>query len=179
MTRAPTASDLGFALGPRINAGGRVGRADLGVRLGLYRRIGALASDSESEAMAAELVDRFGKMPAEVDGFAVVELRHTRNIGDNRFNVYFADGHAPAASLVIMVALAVHGLAQGWANQLKTEAALASSITAVTVARARPWRRWWVNARPSTRWTSPARTTTPAPPSRPRERCRPAPATGR
>ncbi|MCZ3126213.1 single-stranded-DNA-specific exonuclease RecJ, partial [Acinetobacter baumannii] len=33
LTRAPTASDLGFALGPRINAGGRVGRADLGVRL--------------------------------------------------------------------------------------------------------------------------------------------------
>src|SRR3546814_4380920 len=34
LTRAPTASDLGFALGPRINAGGRVGRSDLGVRLG-------------------------------------------------------------------------------------------------------------------------------------------------
>ncbi|WP_119037783.1 single-stranded-DNA-specific exonuclease RecJ [Hephaestia caeni] len=33
LTRAPTASDLGFALGPRINAGGRVGRSDLGVRL--------------------------------------------------------------------------------------------------------------------------------------------------
>lgn len=33
LARAPTASDLGFALGPRINAGGRVGEADLGVRL--------------------------------------------------------------------------------------------------------------------------------------------------
>ncbi|KQT33038.1 single-stranded-DNA-specific exonuclease RecJ [Sphingomonas sp. Leaf412] len=33
LTRAPVCSDLGFALGPRINAGGRVGRADLGVRL--------------------------------------------------------------------------------------------------------------------------------------------------
>jgi transcription-repair coupling factor (superfamily II helicase) len=33
---------------------------DLPVRLGLYRRIGALASDAETEAMAAELVDRFG-----------------------------------------------------------------------------------------------------------------------
>ena len=33
LTRAPTASDLGFALGPRINAAGRVGRSDLGVRL--------------------------------------------------------------------------------------------------------------------------------------------------
>lgn len=33
LTRAPTCSDLGFALGPRINAGGRVGEATLGVRL--------------------------------------------------------------------------------------------------------------------------------------------------
>ena len=31
--RAPTCTDLGFALGPRINAGGRVGKSDLGVRL--------------------------------------------------------------------------------------------------------------------------------------------------
>ena len=33
LNRAPIASDLGFALGPRINAGGRVGKSDLGVRL--------------------------------------------------------------------------------------------------------------------------------------------------
>ena len=33
LNRAPTCSDLGFALGPRINAGGRVGESDLGVRL--------------------------------------------------------------------------------------------------------------------------------------------------
>ena len=31
--RAPLTHDLGFALGPRINAGGRVGKSDLGVRL--------------------------------------------------------------------------------------------------------------------------------------------------
>ena len=49
LTRAPTCSDLGFALGPRINAGGRVGRADLGVRL--------LTTDDPIEArtIAAEL----------------------------------------------------------------------------------------------------------------------------
>ena len=39
---------------------------DLPVRLGLYRRIGALETDGETEAMAAELVDRFGRLPAEV-----------------------------------------------------------------------------------------------------------------
>lgn len=33
LSRAPLARDLGFALGPRVNAGGRVGQADLGVRL--------------------------------------------------------------------------------------------------------------------------------------------------
>ncbi|MDE2199681.1 MAG: transcription-repair coupling factor [Rhodospirillales bacterium] len=45
---------------------------DLPVRLGLYRRIGALASDAESEAMAAELVDRFGKLPEEVENLLQV-----------------------------------------------------------------------------------------------------------
>lgn len=33
MNSAPTAYHLGFLLGPRINAGGRVGKADLGLRL--------------------------------------------------------------------------------------------------------------------------------------------------
>lgn len=49
LTRAPTASDLGFALGPRINAGGRVGKSDLGVRL-------LTTSDpDEARGIAAEL----------------------------------------------------------------------------------------------------------------------------
>ena len=49
---------------------------DLPVRLGLYRRIGGLASDAESEAMAAELVDRFGPLPAEVENLLqVVSLK--------------------------------------------------------------------------------------------------------
>ncbi len=45
---------------------------DLPVRLGLYRRIGALGSDAETEAMAAELVDRFGPLPAEVENLLQV-----------------------------------------------------------------------------------------------------------
>ncbi len=49
---------------------------DLPVRLGLYRRIGALTSDAESEAMAAELVDRFGPLPDEVENLLqVVSLK--------------------------------------------------------------------------------------------------------
>ncbi len=52
--------------------------ADLPVRLGLYRRIGALQSDAETEAMQAELVDRFGPMPEEVENLLqVVSLKRT------------------------------------------------------------------------------------------------------
>jgi len=49
LSHAPECRDLGFALGPRINAGGRVGKSDLGVRL--------LTTDdpAEAEAIAAEL----------------------------------------------------------------------------------------------------------------------------
>ena len=45
---------------------------DLPVRLGLYRRIGALGTDGEGEAMAAELVDRFGQLPEEVENLLQV-----------------------------------------------------------------------------------------------------------
>ena len=49
LVKAPTARDLGFALGPRINAGGRVGKSDLGVRL-------LTATDpEEARTIAAEL----------------------------------------------------------------------------------------------------------------------------
>src|SRR6266481_3836499 len=41
--------------------------ADLGVRLGLYRRIAALADRREIEGFAAELIDRFGPLPCEVE----------------------------------------------------------------------------------------------------------------
>ena len=40
--------------------------ADLGVRMGLYRRIAELSDIAEVESMAAELVDRFGPLPQEV-----------------------------------------------------------------------------------------------------------------
>ena len=44
MDRAPSAYALGFILGPRVNAGGRIGQADLGARL--------LSTASEAEATA-------------------------------------------------------------------------------------------------------------------------------
>jgi len=53
--RAPTATDLGFALGPRINAGGRVGKSDLGVRLLI----------SEDPAEAAEIAQELNRLNEE------------------------------------------------------------------------------------------------------------------
>jgi single-stranded-DNA-specific exonuclease len=44
MDQAPTPYALGYLLGPRVNAGGRIGQADLGARL--------LATDNEMEAAA-------------------------------------------------------------------------------------------------------------------------------
>ncbi|WP_046865221.1 transcription-repair coupling factor [Microvirga massiliensis] len=40
---------------------------DLQLRLGLYRRLSNLETDAEIEAFGAEMVDRFGPMPPEVD----------------------------------------------------------------------------------------------------------------
>jgi single-stranded-DNA-specific exonuclease len=51
LKRAPICSDLGFALGPRINAGGRVGKSDLGVRL-------LTTSDPNEAREIAEELDR-------------------------------------------------------------------------------------------------------------------------
>ncbi len=41
--------------------------ADLDLRLGLYRRLSTLETDAEIEAMAAEMIDRFGPLPREVE----------------------------------------------------------------------------------------------------------------
>jgi transcription-repair coupling factor (superfamily II helicase) len=40
---------------------------DLSLRLSLYRRAASLATSAELESFAAELVDRFGAMPLEVE----------------------------------------------------------------------------------------------------------------
>ena len=55
METAPTAYHLGYLLGPRINAGGRIGQADLGARL--------LASDDPHETAA--LAERLDSLNAE------------------------------------------------------------------------------------------------------------------
>ena len=65
-------SDSGEHWSPQINLGVPVlipadYVTDLDVRLGLYRRLSSLAKKVELEGFAAELIDRFGKLPDEVN----------------------------------------------------------------------------------------------------------------
>jgi transcription-repair coupling factor (superfamily II helicase) len=45
---------------------------DLDVRLGLYRRLSSLSTKVELEGFAAELIDRFGKLPKEVNTLMLI-----------------------------------------------------------------------------------------------------------
>ncbi len=50
--------------------------ADLGLRLGLYRRIAHLETRQQIDEFAAEMIDRFGPLPSEVNNlFEVIELK--------------------------------------------------------------------------------------------------------
>ncbi|MCP5088437.1 MAG: transcription-repair coupling factor [Rhodobacteraceae bacterium] len=65
-------SDADHSWSPQINLGVPVlipadYVTDLDVRLGLYRRLSDLHTKVELEGFAAELIDRFGKLPKEVD----------------------------------------------------------------------------------------------------------------
>jgi single-stranded-DNA-specific exonuclease len=74
MDQAPNTYALGFLLGPRVNAGGRIGAADLGARL--------LASDNAAEAAAmAERLDMLNTERRDIEAavraaaFAQAEAR--------------------------------------------------------------------------------------------------------
>jgi transcription-repair coupling factor (superfamily II helicase) len=65
------------AFTPQINIGTSVMIperyvADLGDRLGLYRRLSTLVDKAEIEGFAAELIDRFGPLPEEVENLLQV-----------------------------------------------------------------------------------------------------------
>ena len=76
LTRAPISSDLGFALGPRINAGGRVGESTLGVRL-------LTTEDPEEAALIAaqlsQLNDDRRAIEAEVQEAGEAQLARQAN----------------------------------------------------------------------------------------------------
>lgn len=66
LTRDPSCRDLGFALGPRINAGGRVGKSDLGVRLL------TTSCPEEARSLAAEL-DRLNEERRAIEQLVLEE----------------------------------------------------------------------------------------------------------
>jgi single-stranded-DNA-specific exonuclease len=66
LKRSPLCSDLGFALGPRINAGGRVGKSDLGVRL-------LTTEDAEEARGIAEELDQLNNDRRVIEAGVQVE----------------------------------------------------------------------------------------------------------
>ncbi len=49
---------------------------DLGVRMGLYRRLAAIRAEEEIDGFAAEMIDRFGPLPSEVENLLrIVEIK--------------------------------------------------------------------------------------------------------
>ncbi|MFS0849179.1 single-stranded-DNA-specific exonuclease RecJ [Novosphingobium panipatense] len=77
--RAPTCSDLGFALGPRINAGGRVGESTLGVRL-------LTTTDAEEARTIAAQLSRLNDERRAIEqavqemAEAQIERQHNRSV---------------------------------------------------------------------------------------------------
>ena len=89
LTKAPSCSDLGFALGPRINAGGRVGKSDLGVRL--------LTTDDPEEARAiSEELERLNLERRAIETMVCEAAEELGKAQDNRsVAVVSAEGWHP------------------------------------------------------------------------------------
>ena len=82
LVKPPSCRDLGFALGPRINAGGRVGKSDLGVRLLTStdpeeaRTIAAELDRLNEERRAIEMTvcEQAEEQASRLDGAAVITV---------------------------------------------------------------------------------------------------------
>ena len=93
---APTCTDLGFALGPRINAGGRVGKSDLGVRLL------TTADPHEAQMLAAEL-DRLNEERRAIEA-AVAEAAELEARRQHNRSVVVVRGHGWHPGVIGIVA---------------------------------------------------------------------------
>ena len=86
LTKDPSCRDLGFALGPRINAGGRVGKSDLGVRLL------TTTDPEEARTIAAEL-DRLNEERRAIEMLVTDQaLIQARSQSDNPAIVVMSPG---------------------------------------------------------------------------------------
>ncbi len=93
----PTSRDLGFALGPRINAGGRVGKADLGQRL--------LTTDDPHEAAAlAEKLNLLNRERQEIEAVVLEAAIEQVEAGDPSAPLVWAAGEGWHPGVVGIVA---------------------------------------------------------------------------
>ncbi|MEE2524998.1 single-stranded-DNA-specific exonuclease RecJ [Hyphobacterium sp. HN65] len=97
LTGEPSAYHLGFVLGPRINAGGRVGKADLGARL--------LSSDDPGECaeIAAEL-DRLNAERKQIEMDVLEEAQAQLEAADTDSPVLVAHGEGWHPGVIGIVA---------------------------------------------------------------------------
>jgi single-stranded-DNA-specific exonuclease len=96
LDRAPICSDLGFRLGPRINAGGRVGKSDLGVRLLITE------DPEEARGIAAEL-EHFNEERRTIETLVTEQALEAAKGQDNR-SVALVSGSGWHAGVIGIVA---------------------------------------------------------------------------
>ena len=94
MDRAPTSGDLGFQLGPRINAGGRVGRSDLGTRLLI----------SEQPGEARQIAEELDRLNAERKALEALTLDQALLVAPEADPVVVASGDGWHAGVIGIVA---------------------------------------------------------------------------
>ena len=94
---------------------------DLNVRLGMYRRLSSLDSKIDLEGFAAELIDRFGKLPREVD--TLLRLMRIKALckragivrfegGPKGATIRFHDSSVPSPEILVCFVQAQNGLAR-------------------------------------------------------------------
>jgi single-stranded-DNA-specific exonuclease len=120
LKRAPQCSDLGFALGPRINAGGRVGKSDLGVRL-------LTTTDPHEAQDIAEELDRLNEDRRTIESGVQAEAEAaTHGQGNRAVTVVSGNGWHPGVIGIvagrlkeklgkpaIVIAVDEHGVGKG------------------------------------------------------------------
>lgn len=89
ISERPDAYHLGYVLGPRVNAGGRVGGADLGSRL--------LSTDDHAEAMAiAQALNEYNKDRQEIEAAvlreALEQVEEAASVADDGLPLVMAAG---------------------------------------------------------------------------------------
>lgn len=86
LTSAPTGYHLGYVLGPRINAGGRVGEASTGSKL-------LCAEDDLTAAALAEKLDTFNAQRKEIEAYVLLQAIEILEGTPQNYPMAFVYGH--------------------------------------------------------------------------------------